>query len=288
MTDDARARLVALLDGVALPLARGGALSPTRPIGAALASRLADAIAVLSPEELSSLRRARGDLLRRLYPIDGDPAPGRGSLLLLCALNDLLQCVNPSLGARRATRLACEVERALAAVGPPETLAEALCRHATLTGLERLVRHDTEIAWWSGHARVLGRPAPPRLRAWPRVRRVRETVTAARLADLAAGSPLPPDRFTALLRALVACSPLTEAQLAHVVAPRPTALHAALLANPVGATLLARVLERAGEEARLAWRAGRPGDAARSGQAQLTEHTLRPATHAPPGVTRCA
>lgn len=250
---DERARLVELLERVALPLARGGVLAPVRPIGAALAGRLADALDTLSPEETSALRRARGDLLRRLYATDGDPPPGRGAVRLLAALNDLLQCLNPSLGARRAASLADAVDAAVRAIEPPATLAEALCRHATLAGLERVSRRDTVVEWWSGRALLLGRPVPARLRAWPRVRRVRELATVAGLRALAAGAPLPSDRYAALLRALLEASPLTQIALAHVVEPRRAALHAALAASPLGAVIVARVLDGASDDARRAW-----------------------------------
>lgn len=258
MTDDVHARLVSLVDGVALPLARGGRLRPARPFGGALAAQLADAFDSLSPAETSALRRARGDLLRRLYATDDDPAPGRASLLLLASLNDLLQCLNPSLGARRAVALAADVDSRLRQVAPPETLGEALCRHATLQGLSRLVRHDVAVTWWSGHATIVGRDVPARLRAWPRLRRVREAPRSAALRALAAGAPLPSTRYAVLLRMLLSTSPLTEMSLAHVIEPAPTPLHARLSATSLGAGIVRRVLDVAGEDARRAWSAASP------------------------------
>ncbi len=260
MSDDDHARLVALLERVALPLARGGTLTPVRPIGATLASRLADALGALSPAHLSVLRRARGDLLRRIFATDEDPPPGRGSVLLLAALNDLLQCLNPALGARRASKLVEAVDAQLVALEPPSTLAEALCRHATLAGLGRLVRRDTAIEWWSGHARLVGRSVPARLRAWPKLRRVREVQRLTPLCSLAEGAPLCGDRYAASLRALVASSPLTELTLADVVGADPARL-TALSSTSLGAAIVARVLDGASDAARRAWEAARAGSA---------------------------
>lgn len=259
MSEGTPARLLELVASIATPLAVGGVLRPVRPIGAAVAGELAALVPGLSRSDLGGLAKARGDLARALLPLDEDPPLTPSCARLLCALNDLMQCLNPSLeglfSRGESARLADEVERELAAIDAPATLGDALARHATLAGVTRLVRRDTSLSWWTGHALFVGRPPPPRLRAWPTARRVREQTSHVGLLALAERGPLAATRYRALLAALVARSPLTELALAgkaqpHVV--RSTAL-ASLCSIPEGRAVVHRLVERAGLDVRQAW-----------------------------------
>jgi hypothetical protein len=71
------------------------------------------------------------------------------------------------------------------------------------------VRTDTTVRWWSGSAVFLGVEPPPRLQAWPQVRRVEVLRTARPLLDLAPVA-VDSDRLTETLTALLSRTPLTD------------------------------------------------------------------------------
>lgn len=213
----------------------------------------------LPPEDASLLRAKRGDVLRALYATDDAPPLTADCIRLLAALNDLLQCVNPSigglLGEARTERLASNVDRTVLAIPPPRTLGDALARHATLAGLARLVRHDATVKWWTGSAELIGRPTPARLLAWPKLRRVREQKRETGLFSLATSGRLSAQRYIALLQELLSRSPLTELLLAGQNG-QPFSLSpslASVSAVPLGRAIIARIVEAASPDVQRAW-----------------------------------
>jgi hypothetical protein len=77
-------------------------------------------------------------------------------------------------------------------VRAPASVREALSRHTWFARVLEMTRTDTKISWWTGSRTFLGVDPPPRLQAWPGVRRVRVAQTPRPLLDLA---PIAVDRL---------------------------------------------------------------------------------------------
>lgn len=130
-------------------------------------------------ERLAAARKRRVDelLLRSEAPLLGDDP---GALLLLSALHDLLFLLHPAaegaLVARRLGRVSAHAARlAGAAVASLSDGAARLCaRHSLLHGLFGLSRDDVRVTFWAGRREFHGMTPPPRLLAWPGLRRVQE------------------------------------------------------------------------------------------------------------------
>ena len=132
----------------------------------------------------------------------------------------------------------------LGRVAPPASLAEAVSRHTFFARMFDLRRTDTAVSWWTGSHTFLGRPPPPRLLAWPRLRKVRTdetTLTLAGMADLSQGRK---DRFEEGILRLLEKTPLTN--LATRTRPFPAFLWSGaslgLFAGPNGRVLGLRAL----------------------------------------------
>ena len=235
---------------VLAPLLQGGQVQPLSPIGSARALA-AIQFDLPPPDDLAQLL---GDLrireARRLCPVDCLPDIGRAEWLMGFALNDLLQATNPRLvgtfGRDRPRRLIEMADRMLDAAGSPDTVVDALGRHATFSRIVELTRIDTTVSWWVGSELFQGRLPPARLTAWPELRRVRRHQEQVRLVDMP-----PPDaqwRTTWLecMAKLYSASPLTD--LSQVDRPQPafrwTGGLCGFTRNPVGRRLALRAVGR--------------------------------------------
>lgn len=206
-----------LFTGVVAPLALGGKLRPPRPIGAGLATAIADLadVFVASDERLArAAMDARARRARALWPLD-DLAPlSANEWRLAAALSDLLQVANPNLTgaffAGRRTRLLASIEATLAQVPPVATAREALTRHATFGRVPELARLDSDVRWWTGSATFLGTPPPERLLAWPSLRRVSLDEKRTGIAELPNHSPAHAQRWTSVLATWLSRTPLTD------------------------------------------------------------------------------
>ena len=177
------------------------------------------------------------------------PAPGGADWALAAALHDILQSANPMFVAPLRRRAAARILELAAAViervPPPATAGQALSRHTWLARVPEVTRTDTAVRWWTGHREFLGVEPPPRLQAWPQLRRVEVVRTPHPLLELA---PLAVDRayLTATVAALLARTPLTDLATCTRAAPAFT-WHASALdfvASPSGRTLTLRALAR--------------------------------------------
>ncbi|HEU4538328.1 MAG TPA: hypothetical protein VFS00_29610, partial [Polyangiaceae bacterium] len=184
------------------PLVLGGTLAPVRPLGPALAARLA----ALGPslgggvEDLrAEVEAARARRARRLLPLDEVPPIGPDEWRLAAAFNDLLQVANPHLpgllGPGRPQRLLDAVEELVAQIAPPSTVEACVARHVTFAAAFAVVRVDTEVKWWVGSASFRGERPPPRLLLWPALRRVRVDEARVPLESLVDYADLPRDAF---------------------------------------------------------------------------------------------
>jgi len=232
-----------LVERVLRPLLCGGMVCPLRPIGARRARELAsDAEGVFELD--GELAAARLREARRLWPVDELPALGVGEWLLLAALNDLLQVNNPDLmsayARHRPARLLEMARDCIVAAGPPKTAAEALARHATFSRVVALERPDTLVRWWAGERWFIGAPAPPRLMAWPKLRRVQARTRRIGLAGMAGDAVWAPN-YRHAVRSWLSATPITE-----LVHGELTATGLSLVAHPTGRALAGRALERSG------------------------------------------
>ena len=255
---------------VLVPAVTGSALIIEKPFGRAGAFAAAE---VVGGMEISSgvvaldvwfgagtLQQGEDALLRKLRRVanaDVSTIVPRidGAVVAMAALlHDLVAAFHPDLpGVFRRdapTKLLMMTANALTEIPAPSTLRAALLRHAWLGELPRFSLVRTEVKWWVGGRSFVGRAPPPRLLAWPEVRRVRRDdrgVEIIRLPDLFA------DRsdvaaltamHTSAMGAFLAASPLTDLALAGRLTPPFVWTRAAakLIANPAGARLARRAI----------------------------------------------
>jgi hypothetical protein len=202
-----------LFAGVMAPLVLGGPIRPGHAIGARKALALGEERLPADHDLGSRVAAARLRRARRLVPIDTLPDPSGDDWALGAALHDVLHSVNPAFDAplrRRAAARILELAGAVIERVPlAATVGQALARHTWLARAPEVVRTDTTVRWWSGSAVFLGEEPPPRLQAWPQVRRVEVLRTARPLLDLAPVA-VDSDRLTETLTALLSRTPLTD------------------------------------------------------------------------------
>jgi hypothetical protein len=238
-----------LFVGVMAPLVLGGPIRPGHAIGARKALAFGEGRLPVNQDLRLRVAVARLRRARRLVPIDVLPDPSAADWALGAALHDLLQSVNPAFDApfrRRSAARILELAGAVIEKVPlSATVGQALARHTWLARAPEVARTDTTVRWWSGSAIFLGEEPPPRLQAWPQLRRVEVVRTPRPLLDLA---PLAVDRerLTEILTALLSRTPLTD--LATCTRPAPAfAWHAPtldFLATTAGRALALRALAR--------------------------------------------
>lgn len=253
----ARAETVAeIFRRVLVPAVTGGALSIEKPFGRKAAFDAAD-IGGLGEGAMGEGEEALIRKLRRLSNTDISAITPRidGGVIALAALfHDLVAAFHPDLpGVFRRdapAKLLMMTAGAITEVPPPATVRAALLRHAWLGDLPRFSLVRTEVKWWTGGASFVGRTPPPRLLAWPELRRVRRdnrVVELMRLPDLFAersDAGALTEMHTRAMGAFLAASPLTDLALAGRLSPPFTWTTAAaqLVANPAGARLARRAI----------------------------------------------
>ncbi|GMV15679.1 MAG: hypothetical protein HS104_25990 [Polyangiaceae bacterium] len=274
-------QLVAELTGrVLVPMLAGGALRPLPPIGHARARAVAEH-GGFAASVLDEARARRLRLARRFCPVDALPDPGPGEWMMLCALNDLLQATNPTLlgpfGSERPQKLLEMAQATLLVAGPPRSVGEALCRHATFSRLLEIVRLDTHVSFWVGRRVYKGAKPPKRLTRWRSVRRVSEREESVRLPEMTPANPAATPLFEQVLASLLAASPLTDLCTATRELPpfRWTGAALSLVSVPAGRTLVARGLDRVRAQKALAKALGGLPDPVRRG---VTPEAARAAT----------
>ncbi len=218
------ATISALFDRVLEPLVLGGSFHPLDPIGPADAASIAQQAARgISAADASWVTVARVRKARSLCPVDALPEVDEAQWWMLIALHDLIRSTDPEVNSLfspdRNVHIIQGAMEMLAQVPAARTVGEALSRHATFAGMLSLERKDTMVAWWCGSRRFIGRPAPERLLAWPRVRRVRSQSAEVDLTSMVSGNEAVQASFLEGLQALLARTPLTDLAAAGRRAP---------------------------------------------------------------------
>lgn len=240
---------------VLVPTLVGGSLFPVRPIGPRLAREMTGIAHVFQATDSAAeaaATQARVRVARLLWPVDRLPPLGSDEWMMLAAFNDLLQVANPRLPSvvapSRAVKLLDATSVLIERIGPPRSLAEAVCRHATFSRALDVVRVDTTVRWWTGSAVFRGEEPSRRLIAWPEVRRVRVEETFVPVDSLPLEGPVSRALYGQVLSRWLALSPLTDLGAAHREEPafRWEAATLGLVSTPSGARLARRVLRAVG------------------------------------------
>lgn len=141
--------------------------------------------------------------------------PTRDLVAIAMVLHNLLYLTDPSLDrifVRGARNVILEwIDQLLSEIDAPATRAEALARHAMVSAFLKAVRRDTVVTNWAYTYRFYGRPPPPNVVAFPRVRLVHEEHSEIEL--MATFSKLDEQHdlgLTLRLRDLLSRSPVTE------------------------------------------------------------------------------
>jgi len=246
---DAASRAKRLYERFLAPLVLGGELSPGPALGAEAALSLDGGLATVDGDLRSQVDVARVRVARRLVPVDVVAGPDAHEWALGAALHDLVHALHPDLQgplhSRVPDRLFDLCEQVWGRVPPPGSLAEAVSRHAFFARVFEIERTDTVVSWWTGSKRFLGRAPPPRLLAWPALRRVHTdeaTLPLSEIADVLDARRRA--RFHYGLARLLEKTPLTDLATCTRVAPRFewTGATLGLFATPHSRALALRAL----------------------------------------------
>lgn len=251
MSDDAGVRFAELCQHVLAPLVLGGPLQPVRPFGPTLGLHIGQNRGIPDSDLRSRIDVARVRRARLIAPIDALPPISAHEFALTAALSDLLQATNHELGgvlrSSRYARLLQGVQELIERIPPPQTVEEALARHALLCRVFELSRTDTHVRWWTGKAHFRGQKPPSRLLLWRGARRVSVTEEQVELAGMCAGfDGAQPVLFENALSQWLTRTPLTD--LANLLRPQPifrwSGPTLSLVAISPGRTLALRLLDR--------------------------------------------
>jgi hypothetical protein len=125
---------------------------------------------------------------RRLVAIDMLEGPCADEWALGSALHDMVHALHPDFdGALHRSvpdRLLDLADQVVERVPAATSLAGAVSRHTFFARAFEIERTDTVVSWWTGSRRFLGRVPPPRLLAWPELRRVHTDTTTVPFAEL--------------------------------------------------------------------------------------------------------
>jgi hypothetical protein len=203
----ARRPVAEFLHDFVLPLVRGGELIVRDPLDAEDVQAMIDGLPHAS-EQLVEVDEARTDVLAELVVRPPALVLDADELYLAAALHDVLFLSHPRADSWAITsgalRKVSEAARRFAAQSLSVDRTRVLARHGLLHGLFSIRRTDTKVSWWTGSATFFGQRPPPRLVAWPGVRRVRTEATTSGFQELF-GLPEAMPVLAALLRR----SPLT-------------------------------------------------------------------------------
>jgi hypothetical protein len=238
-----------LFVGFVTPLVVGGAMNPGRPIGGKAALAIGDDRPLGDIDKVAHVQLARVRIARKLVPVDRFGPLRAAEWAILACLHDVVQAAHPDLKGVFRRRAPLElldiVDGALERVPSPASVQEALSRHSLLSRMFEITRTDTVVSWWVGSKTFLGEDPPPRLAAWPELRRVNVAKTPRPLMDLAAnGGGASPERFELSVRAILGRTPLTDLATCTRAAPRFTWTGdtLALVATRAGKTLASRAI----------------------------------------------
>ncbi len=247
--EDAQALCDRLFQDFLAPLVLGGPLRPRKAVG----GKAALAIGARVPADADALSRvtiARVRVARRAAPVDRfEPAPSAEEWALAAVLHDVVHATHPAYDAvlkRRGPGKILDVaDQTLAAIANPSTVGAALSRHTWFSRMFDLARTDVHVKWWTGSQTFLGEDPPPRLLAWPEIRRVEQTRSPKPLMDLPiSGGAADLSRFTLSIEAFLAKTPFTD--LATIDRESPpfawTEANLAMCATHTGRTIALRLL----------------------------------------------
>lgn len=190
-------------------------VSGDRPavIGRPVPPGIAEDVAQLRPAD-PAVDDALFDVLHAhassMVPVEALPYPEHGAVALGMALHNLASLTDPAM-TRAVTRRARPTilqwtDELIDMIEPPCTRGEVLARHAVVSRALLLRRADVVVTNWAGTFYFSGRPVPPRITAWPRLRRVREQRAEQEVIRLWRADP----KLATRLRAILARSPMTE------------------------------------------------------------------------------
>ncbi|HTM19460.1 MAG TPA: hypothetical protein VL172_03100 [Kofleriaceae bacterium] len=195
------------LERFVLPLVRGGELVVGDPIDAEQLQGMIDDLPHAS-DALVAVDEARTDVLAELVVRPPALVLDADELQLAAALHDVLFLSHPRTDSWAVTggalRKVGEAARRFAAQPLSTDRVRVLARHGLLHAIFAVRRTDTKVSWWTGSATFFGQRPPPRLTAWPAVRRVRTETSSSGFQELF-GIPEALPVLSALLRR----SPLT-------------------------------------------------------------------------------
>ena len=246
MADSLQARAEALFTGFMAPLVLGGELRPGKILGGKRALTIGVERSVGDIDLFAHVAVARIRVARKFVPLDLIAPPTAQQWALAAVLHDIVQSTNPTLGGvftrgpgKRILQIA---GLTLDRIPPPADVAEALGRHTLFARALEIGRMDTKVSYWIGSGTYLGVEPPPRITAWPGVRRVHVDRSVTGLATL----PPADDRdvFGEALATWLTKTPLTDLATADRDLPAfawsPSTL--ALVGSDVGRTLAVRAL----------------------------------------------
>lgn len=246
--DDPQVTCERLFSTFLAPLVLGGAMKPEKPIGGKAALEIGNREPLLEPNTLSLVSLARVRVARKLCPVDlFPPGPTGDEWAIAATMHDLVQATHPGFDAvfRRSgpSRILDVIDKTLAFVPAPQTVAQALSRHTWFARMFDVARTDVEVKWWTGSQTFLGTEPPGRLTAWPELRRVQQIRTPRPLMELPShGSAVDPAKFSAVVETIVRKTPLTD--LATLTRPAPAFMWSpetlALVSTRAGRTLALR------------------------------------------------
>jgi hypothetical protein len=231
------------------PLILGGELTPGKILGARKALAIGVERSVTNIDLAAHVDLARIRIARKFVPIDRIEPPTAYEWALTACLHDIVQSTHPSLSGMfrgRASRRILElVNLALDRIPFPKNAHAALSRHTIFSRVLEIGRTDTRVSWWTGQATFRGSEPPPRLMAWPELRRVHVDRTVHPLSDLPTDTKdIDPAFFYDTLRRWLSMSPVTDLATANRTEIKfawgESTL--ALVASPVGRTLAARAI----------------------------------------------
>ncbi len=252
MANDLGQRAENLFEHFIAPLILGGELVPGKILGAKKALAMGASRSVTNIDLAAHVDLARIRIARKLAPIDRIAPLTAPEWALAACLHDIVQSTHPGLTgifrSNASERILRLVNLALDRIPFPKNAHDALSRHTIFSRALEIGRTDTRVSWWTGHATFRGSEPPPRLLAWPEVRRVHVDRTVHSLSDLPAETKdidLPLFRDT--LRRFISMSPITDLATANrtEIQFAWSASTLALAASPVGRTLATRAI-RAG------------------------------------------
>ena len=173
------------------PMVLGGEMNLERPIGFRRAFTMSVDHRPNDAAAWTNVGLARVRVARQLSPIDALTDIDAVDWALLAALHDIVQSTHPNLatrfGGRRARQLIALAVKTLSRVPDVGTAGEALSRHTLFSRMLQIARTKTKVSWWTGSATFIGVDAPPRLTAWPEMRRVQIDKDPQRLERVEVG-----------------------------------------------------------------------------------------------------